>query len=58
METESISVVLYFGTRWPFYHERLKRRSTNFGHGHYRYVCMQSQLLAVEVRSRSKVTSE
>jgi len=45
---------LYFGTRRPFYHERLRRRSINFGHGHYRYVCMQSQLLDVEVRSRSK----
>ena len=28
--------------------------SVNFGNGHYRYACMQSQLLAVEVRSRSK----
>ena len=54
METESISEVLYFGTRRPFYHERLWRRSTNFGHGHYRYVHMRSQLLVVEVRSRSK----
>ena len=45
-------VHLYFGTRRPFYHERLWR-STNFGHG-YSYVCMQCQLLAVEVRSRSK----
>ena len=41
----------------PFYHERLRRRSTKFGHGHYRYVWMQSQLLAVEVRSRSKLHS-
>ena len=38
METESISEVLYFGTRRPFYHERLRRRSTKFGHGHYRRV--------------------
>lgn len=29
-------------------------RRTNFGHGHYRYICvMQSQLLAVEVSSRN-----
>ena len=51
METESISEVLYFGNRRPFYHERLWRRSTNFGHGRYRYVCVESQQLAVEVRS-------
>ena len=33
-----------------------KDRSTNFGHGHHKYVRMQSQLhvLAVAVRSRSK----
>ena len=40
-------------TQQPFYSERFWRRSTNFGHGHYRYICKQSQLLAVEVRSRS-----
>ena len=54
MGTESIGEILYFGTRRPFYHERLWRRSSNFGHGYYRYVCMQCELLAVEVRSRSK----
>ena len=31
-----------------------KLRSTNFGQGNYRYVCMQCELLTVEVRSRSK----
>ena len=40
MGTESISEILYFGTRRPFYHERLWRRSSNFGHGYYRYVCI------------------
>ena len=37
----------------PFYHERL-RRSWNVGRGHNRHVCMQSQLLAVEIRTGNK----
>ena len=53
LRNESISEILYFGARRPFYHKRLWRRSTNFEHSHYRYVFMQCELLAVEVRSRS-----
>ena len=43
METESISEVLYFGTRRPFHFEGVETGN--------RYVCMQCELLAVEVCS-------
>ena len=56
METELISEVPYFGTRRPFYHKDFEEG--NFRHGHYRYVCMESQLLAAEVRLRSKQFSD
>ena len=57
METELISEVLYFGTRRPFYLEKDFEEGI-FGDGHYRYVCMQSQLLAVEVHLRSTQFSD
>ena len=36
----------------------LETGGTNFGHGHYRYVCMQCQLLAVEVQEVSNSSGE
>ena len=57
METELISKVLYFGTQRPFYLEKDFEEGI-FGDGHYRYVCMQSQLLAVEVHLRSTQFSD